>query len=103
MGSRHGPALREQVALVAALAGVRDNQVVVALGCPDLLARALGATDDAADGTADVVVCWEAADLDVVGRLLKPGGKAVVPAGTDTTGWAVRHSEEGWLVVHRTI
>lgn len=103
MGPGHGPALREDVATVAALAGVRDGQVAVALGCPDLLVRALGAVADAADGTADVVVSWGPADLAAVGRLLRPGGRAVVPAATDTTGWTTRYAEAGWVVIGRTM
>ena len=99
MGPRHGPALREQVATVVALAGVRDHQVAVALGCPDVVVRALGATTGAEDGGADVVVSWEPPDLAAVARLLKPGGKAVVPAATDTSGWVTRYEESGWLVV----
>ena len=103
MGARHGPALREVVAVVAALAGVRFGQVVVALGCPDLLVRALSAVTEAEDGTAHVVVSWEPPDLDTVARLLRPGGKAVVPAATDATGWTTRYAESGWLVLGRTM
>jgi len=91
------------VATVAALAGVRVGQVAVALGCPDLLVRALGAVTEADDGSAHVVVSWEPPDLDAVARLLRPGGKAVVPAATDTTGWVTRYAEAGWLVLARTM
>ena len=99
MGEGNGPDLRATAATVAALAGVRAHQVAVALGCPGLVARAVGATETAEDGTADVVVAWENPDMTEVARLLRPGGKAVVPTATDTTGWITRYEESGWRVV----
>lgn len=84
---------------MAALAGVRAHQTAVALGCPDLVVRALGAATTGEDGSADVVVAWDAPDMAEVARLLTPGGKAVVPASADTTGWVTRYEESGWRVV----
>ena len=110
MGPRDGPDLRDLAALLVALAGIRDGQVAVALGCPDPIPSALASvgrvaltTEELGDGEADLVVCFADPDLAEIERVLRPGGKAVVPAGTDTAGWPVRHEVPGWRVVGRTM
>jgi hypothetical protein len=73
----HNPLL---TAVLAALAGVRDNQRVLVLGEAPLLRRALAAAagaDIVLEGPADIVVAMFAPDVQSGVEELAPGGRIV--------------------------
>ena len=68
------------VAVVAAMAGVRHDQVVVVLGPATVLGRVLAAgtgRDLAGEGPADVVVALSAPEVPGAVAMLKPGGRLI--------------------------
>jgi hypothetical protein len=70
-------------AVLTALAGVRDGQVVVVLGDAPVLCRCLAAGAGRAlseDGPADVVVALAAYDVPTAVSMLRPGGRLVALA-----------------------
>lgn len=99
----------ELAAVVAALAGVRQGDVVVALGAPALLraclaagaGRALAESGTAAAETARVVVAPAGIDVAAACVLLAPGGRLVATAENaasagelaDRFGLSLRHVE----------
>jgi protein-L-isoaspartate O-methyltransferase len=91
-------------AVLTALAGVRQGQVVVVLGDAPTLARALAAgtsRDLSSEGPADVVVALAAFDVPSAVTMLKPGGRLVAMAAdngavertTRLHGLALRYTE----------
>jgi hypothetical protein len=70
-------------AVLTALAGVRNGQVVVVLGEAPMLCRSLAAgvgRDLSDDGPADVVVALAAYDVPTAIAMLRPGGRLVALA-----------------------
>ena len=91
-------------AVVAALAGVRNQQRVLVIGEAPLLCRALQAAascDLVADGPADVVVALSAPDVPEAVAQAVPGGRVVGVAAdlgaarrtTHRHGLLLQHSE----------
>ncbi len=70
-------------AVITALAGVRDHQVVIVLGEGGMIRRALQAgtgCDLVTEGPADVVVALSAPDIPGAVLMLRPGGRLVAVA-----------------------
>jgi hypothetical protein len=91
-------------AVVAALAGVRNEQTVVVLGTAPVLCRALEAACGrplASSGPADVVVALTAPDVPGAVTMLRPGGRLVAvaadPGAVERTasrhGLVLKHTE----------